>query len=170
MIAKYNKDNFYINTFCVFREIAERLVAKPDYISKSGSVYFFSEEGVYRSSDHWGRAANCKWQLEPIVKNYSRQKMGFARWTDFHNDNETQKLYWLDLDWDNKAVRYKHKDVDEYEAQILRTSNETMKRIRQVRRFLKDWGKSGYDEKYAKQLLDKFVNSDEPLSKIRDAS
>lgn len=37
---------------------------KPDYVSGSGSTYWYTEDGVYRSSDHWGSSvATCSWYL-----------------------------------------------------------------------------------------------------------
>ena len=61
----YNKTNFHKHTFCIFHEVDFDVVKelKPNYTSKSGSSYYFVESGVYRFSNHWGRAANCKWRL-----------------------------------------------------------------------------------------------------------
>lgn len=37
---------------------------RPDYVSGSGSTYWYTGEGVYRSSDHWGSSvATCSWYL-----------------------------------------------------------------------------------------------------------
>ena len=66
MSKTYNKTNFHKHTFCIFKEVDFETIQnlKPNYKSKSGSSYFFTDQGVYRLSNHWGRAANCKWRLE----------------------------------------------------------------------------------------------------------
>ena len=62
----YNKHNYYRNTYAVYKEIdaSELPFEKWHYTSKSDSAYFYTKEGVYRKSNHWGRAAKCRWVLE----------------------------------------------------------------------------------------------------------
>ena len=62
---KYNKNNFHKHTFCEFTEVDATTISNIEwhYKSKSGSGYCFTEQGVYRISNHWGRAANCRWRL-----------------------------------------------------------------------------------------------------------
>jgi hypothetical protein len=57
--------NSFKNTFCVFHEVLPDQIEnlKLQYDSKSGSKYFYSKEGMYRWSNHWGRLANSKWRL-----------------------------------------------------------------------------------------------------------
>ena len=66
--------NSFKNTFCVFHEVLPRTIdgMKPQYDSKSGSKYFYTKEGMYRWSNHWGRLANSKWRLEPLEKDCSQ--------------------------------------------------------------------------------------------------
>lgn len=85
-----NKDNFYINSEANF-EFCEKPNREPDYISASGSEYWYTEEGVFRNSDHWGNGiASCDWQLlncnEWDIPQYQltyKPLCGFAKWQNF---------------------------------------------------------------------------------------
>ena len=46
------KDNYYTSTYAKFVECATPR-RKPDYISSSGSKYWYTKPGVIRKSDHW---------------------------------------------------------------------------------------------------------------------
>ena len=46
------KDNYYTSTYAKFVECATPR-RKPDYISSSGSKYWYTKTGVIRKSDHW---------------------------------------------------------------------------------------------------------------------
>ena len=61
----YTKHNFHKHTFCLFQQVDNSVLTdlKLSYKSNSGSEYYFTEIGVYRKSNHWGRAANCRWRL-----------------------------------------------------------------------------------------------------------
>jgi len=64
---------------------------EPDYTSKSGSVYWYAEEGVIRAADHWLGVASCKWILDnqdEYILNKATDKRdfivaGFCKWSDF---------------------------------------------------------------------------------------
>ena len=60
---KYTKDNFFVATVADWTraEIPERT---PDYVSYSGSAYWFYPHSVRRQSDHWGEVRTCRWFLE----------------------------------------------------------------------------------------------------------
>ena len=49
---KISKDNYYTSTYAKFVECATPR-RKPDYISSSGSRYWYTKNGVIRKSDHW---------------------------------------------------------------------------------------------------------------------
>lgn len=135
MPKTYNKSNFHTHTFCVFEEKPLSAISDliPNYRSKSGSSYFFTKEGVYRLSDHWGRAANCKWRLETNEKAKGR-RLGFALWTAFHPDNETEKLYYIDYNPMNGTLVYQHKNnLRDNESKALFSAAEVTKRIREIR-------------------------------------
>lgn len=139
--------NSFKNTFCVFNEVLpEEIEGMPvQYDSKSGSKYFYTEDGMYRLSNHWGRLANSKWRLEPMEpETESKTKLGFARWNEFYPDNAEEKLYYLKADFIKKTVNYQHKNNPDYDGKaILRTSFETTKKIKQIRNLfeLTSWAK-----------------------------
>ncbi len=57
-------ENFHLNTFAEFVacDFPER---NPDFISESGSRYWFEGDSVIRESNHWGvRIASCSWFLK----------------------------------------------------------------------------------------------------------
>jgi hypothetical protein len=137
----YNKTNFHKHTFCVFNEVTASEIEnlKVNYTSKSGSYYLFTEEGVFRKSNHWGRAANCKWRLSTAYENPSRTKIGFAKWNCFYPINEIEKLYYIDVNFEEKKVQYNHKNTSDEPNLFLRNATETAKRVKEIRHlFLND--------------------------------
>ena len=173
-IKKYNRINFHRHTFCVFHEIDLHSIDNrlPDYKSKSGSSYFFTEDGVYRLSNHWGRAANCKWRLSSYGSNTSRTKLGFAKWNTFYSDNDTEKLYFISVDFENQKVQYQHKDSTDFEEIfLLRTATETTKVIKEIRGLFSNdcWAKH-FDipiETLRKTIIQKLVTTNESLIEIK---
>lgn len=139
--------NSFKNTFCVFQEVLSNKIKnlKVQYDSKSGSKYFYTEEGMYRLSNHWGRLANSKWRLEPMEpETASKTKLGFASWNEFYPDNAEEELYYLEPNYIKKTVNYQHKNNPNYDKKaILRTSFETTKKIKQIRNLfnLTSWAK-----------------------------
>jgi len=135
------------NTFCVFneRDLSEIKGQKSDFESDSGSKYYYAEFGMYRLSNHWGRLGNCKWRLVENTKIKSfKVKLGYANWEDFYPDNKTDLLYYLEFHKLENQVLYQHKNNPKYDGKaILRTSDETMKRIKTARNILNlsNWAK-----------------------------
>ena len=90
----YTKSNFFKHTFCDFIKVENSFFDenKTHFKSASGSQYYFTEEGVYRYSNHWGRVANCRWRLvsESRVKN-QEYHVGYAKWINFYPLNESEK-------------------------------------------------------------------------------
>ncbi|MGL5112943.1 MAG: hypothetical protein ACRC6O_09925, partial [Flavobacterium sp.] len=75
------------NTFCVFQEVTLEAIEglAIQYHSAAGSKYFYTSEGMYRLSNHWGRFANSKWRLLPLMPETSAKiKLGFAAWDTFY--------------------------------------------------------------------------------------
>lgn len=63
---KYEAGNFFENTAAVF-DLCEKPNREPDYISASGSAYWYVDGGVVRCSDHWGwGVASCNWYLREL--------------------------------------------------------------------------------------------------------
>lgn len=157
----FNRSNFHKNTFCIFKH-SEMPLRAPDFISKSGSRYWFSDEGLFRTSNHWGRAARCKWRLTGGGSGGSRTKTGYARWSDFGRDNDTEKLYFIQLE--NGKAEYFHRSHSKNGLDYLRTAGDTVKRLRQLRAFLKEMDASDASDLEVLQLL---ITTDHPIWKIR---
>lgn len=148
-MTHYHKNNFHSHTFCEFTEVAALPVniSKPHFKSKSGSAYYFTDEGVYRSSNHWGRAANCRWRLisQSTVKiNNSFTRIGFALWSSFYPNNESDALFYIAVNFETATVTFQHRNHPSYDGKaVLRTAAETAKVIRQIKEVLETdaWAK-----------------------------
>ena len=155
--------NSFKNTFCVFQEktIQEIIVLPVQYKSKSGSSYYYTKEGMYRLSNHWGRLANSKWRLAPMEpESKSKTKLGFALWEEFYPDNDIEKLYYIEVDYVKNSVQYQHRNNPEYDNKaILRTTFETAKIIKQIRNLqnLTSWAKY-FDYEDLNILRQKIIN------------
>ena len=176
-IKSYNKLNFHKHTFCIFKEVAFESISdlKMNYKSKSGSSYYFVENGVYRLSNHWSRVANCRWRLEVNsnnqIPNSNRIKLGFAEWKDLYPDNDFEKLYFIEINADNE-VNYFHKNGSNYSNQILRTTSETTKVIKQIRTLLEEtaWAKYLKEENIEilrKQIIEQLISTNQSFQEIR---
>lgn len=143
----YNKTNFHKHTFCIYREVTLTEIdgLKLSYSSKSGSSYYFTEKGLYRVSNHWGRAANCRWRLLPLEnETTSKTKAGYANWTDFYPNNEHDNLFYVEVNWETKEVSFQHKCNPKYNRTAqLRNASETAKVIRHINEVLTtdNWAK-----------------------------
>lgn len=167
---------FFKNTFCVFNEIQAPEIEqqKFDYESKSGSCYYFTKEGMYRLSNHWGRLANSKWRLEPLeIETNSKFKWGFAPWTSFYPDNAEEELYFIQPNFSNNTVNYQHKNSPEFDNKaLLRNSFETAKKIKQIRNLLTltSWAKYfEYEDlqELRKEIIQELVYTNTALEEIK---
>ena len=173
----YNRNNFHKHTFCVFTEVemSEMKDYTIGYQSKSGSSYYFTDLGVYRVSNHWGRAANCKWRLENKFQSSSRTKAGFALWTSFHSDNDSEKLYFIAVDYATEKVYYEHKNSASFSGNVLlRTASETTRTIKQIRNLFDNdaWANHFETEDsnaLRKEIIQKMITTNETLSAIKSA-
>jgi hypothetical protein len=168
--------NSFKNTFCVFQEVLSDKIEnlKVQYDSKSGSKYFYTEEGMYRLSNHWGRLANSKWRLEPMEpETISKTKLGFAVWNEFYPDNAEEELYYLEANYIKNTVNYQHKNNPNYDNKaILRTSFETTKKIKQIRNLfnLTSWAKYfEYDDldKLRQKIINQLIYTNKTLDEIK---
>ena len=182
----YNKTNFHNYTFCIFQEVGLEVLQELslNYKSKSGSCYYFTKTGVYRLSNHWGRAANCKWRLSRKsitvtlsaveVPNNNRTKLGYANWSDFYPDNDYQKLYFVKVDFNTQTVQFYHKQSQENTTEkVLRTATDTTKLIKQIRMLFDEiaWTKYLKDQKnievLRKEIIEELVNTNKSFQEIR---
>jgi hypothetical protein len=168
--------NSFKNTFCVFQEVLPDQIEnlKVQYDSKSGSKYFYTKEGMFRLSNHWGRLANSKWRLQPMEpETESKFKIGYAAWDEFYPDNADEELYYLEANYTKKTVNYQHKNNPKYDCKaILRTSFETTKKIKQIRNLfnLTSWAKyfeyEDLDE-LRKVIIEQLIYTTKSLDEIK---
>jgi hypothetical protein len=164
------------NTFCVFKEVFLDKIGglQIQYDSKSGSKYYYTKEGMFRLSNHWGRLANSKWRLEPMEpESESKYKLGFAAWDQFFPDNADEEIYYLEANYAKKTVNYQHKNNPKYDKKaILRTSFETTKKIKQIRNLfeLTSWAKyfeyEDIDE-LRKEIIEQLIYTNKSLDEIK---
>ena len=170
-LKTYNQTNFFKHTFCEFQQIDDfEFPQNTNYKSKSESVYFYTDEGVYRKSNHWGRVANCRWKLISN-KEYKNQQtvIAFAKWEEFHSLNEIEKLFYLDVDFEEKIVTLQPKKEDA--SHHLFTYPEAQKRIKQIKHLFKEdiWATyfDGTINHIRFKIISEFINSDKLLYKIK---
>jgi hypothetical protein len=170
-LKTYNQTNFFKHTFCEFTQIDDFLFpANTNHKSKSESVYFYIDEGVYRKSNHWGRVANCRWKLisDDTYKN-QQIVIGFAKWTDFYPISSTEKIFFIQVDFKEKTAKIQPKK--EKTTNYLFSFSETQKRIKQINHLFKDdkWAKY-FDleiENLQFQIITEFINSNKTLEEIK---
>jgi hypothetical protein len=141
-----------------------------NYKSKSESEYFYADEGVYRKSNHWGRVANCRWKL--IANDgYKNQQIviGFAKWSDFYPINSSEKIFFIQVDFENKTAKLQPKK--ENSTKYLHTFSEGQQKIKQLKHLLTDdkWAKYFDDEieNLRFKIVKEFINSDKTLQEIK---
>ena len=167
----YNKTNFFKHTFCKFTQVDDfQFPENTNYKSKSDSLYFYTEEGVCRKSNHWGRVANCRWKLIS-KRSYKNQQtvIGFAKWIDFYPLNSSEKIFFIEVDFENKLAKLQTKK--ESSTNQFFTFSEAQKRIKQITHLFKDdkWAKYFEDdlEIIRKNIISEFINSDKTLQEIK---
>ena len=146
-MKSYNKTNFHSHTFCIWKEVpvAEIQELKLHFKSKHDSQYYFTTDGVYRLSDHWGRVANCQWRLIPLT-HFKNQKntVAYANWSDFYSNDDSAKLFFIKVNENTQEVNFYHKNTAETKENVVfRNAKETAKTIRLIKEVLTetDWAK-----------------------------
>lgn len=126
----FNEHNFFSGTAADFTSV-ERPNREPDYVSDSGSEYWYSADGVVRGSNHWGTGiASTDWFLDGVdassydrtAKGNGREKSyGKAKWSDFVQNADYTYIHFgdnlpkgagdpvsIDKTWDGKTItKYK---------------------------------------------------------------
>ena len=74
--------NFHLKTTALFKLVNNELLVNsiPDYISYSGSKYWYRDGGVYRYSNHWGIVKRCRWY---ILYPTGKYQLAYCGWSDF---------------------------------------------------------------------------------------
>ena len=82
-VGGFNSSNFHIQTECDWLPLETAPDRPADFVSPSGSAYWYVETGVIRKSDHWlPYVASCDWSLGgQYVK--GKELVGFAEWNQF---------------------------------------------------------------------------------------
>ena len=167
----YNQTNFFKHTFCEFKEITNfEIPENINFSSKSDSTYFYTNKGVYRKSNHWGRVANCRWKLISIT-NYKNQEVvvAFAKWTDFYPINSDEKTFFIEVDFIKKITNIQTKKEDTQHE--LFDFSESQHRIKKIIRLFKDdkWA-NHFDleiENLRSKLISEFINTNKSLQEIK---
>ena len=170
-MQNYNQTNFFKYTFCEFQQVDNfEFPDNTNYKSKSESLYYYTKEGVYRKSNHWGRVANCRWKLISN-ENYKNQNtvIGFARWIDFYPINSSEKIFYIQVDFNLQQVKIQSEK--ENSQQHLFTFSEAQKRIKKINSLLIDdkWT-TYYDEEIdiiKKKIISKYIKTNNSLQEIK---
>lgn len=168
----FNRFNFYKNTFAVFvKTIQPDNFVKPHHISKHGSHYFFTEKGVYRHSNHWGRVGNCRWRLENV--DYKQQKMywGFCCWEHFYENSVGIPLFFIEK-MEDGSYSYNHKGNANGKDVVLRTASDIAKILKKIKELTSEtyWVKHlKYDdfEELKKHFIEELIHSSKNFNQIR---
>ena len=170
-LITFNKNTFFKNTYCEFQEVNNfDIEEKNCYRSKHNSLYFFTKEGVYRKSNHWGRVASCRWKLIPSSSYKNQQKvLAFAKWKDFYSLNETEKLFYISVNFDTKKTKIKISKSKK--SRNLLTLNKAQRKEKQIKHLFKEDKWSQYFNSNIEELrfkiISKLINSDSPLPLIK---
>jgi hypothetical protein len=141
-----------------------------NYKSKSESMYFYTAEGVYRKSNHWGRVANCRWKIA-ANETYKNQQIiiGFAKWINFYPINATEKIFFIAVNFEEKTATLQAKGVDS--AKYLFTFSGAQKRIKEITQVFKEDAWAKYFDTNIKELrfniISECIRSDKALQEIK---
>ncbi|WP_435416230.1 hypothetical protein [Polaribacter aestuariivivens] len=167
----YNQNNFFKHTFCEFQQVDDFYFPEnTNYKSKSESAYFYTNDGVYRKSNHWGRVANCRWKLI-ADKNYKNQNIviGFAKWTDFYPINSTEKLFYIEVNFEEKVAKLEPKKKKN--TNHLFSFTEAQQKVKQVSHLFKNEKWARYFDTQIEELrfniITEFTNSNKTLQEIK---
>lgn len=169
----FNKDNFFKYTYCEFQEVDFKSLPHEiaHYISKSKSQYYYTDKGVYRYSDHWGRVANCRWKLNSTSEFKSQQfHLGYASWGQFFKLDDTQKQFFITVDYNLLKVNFHHQATTD-NKHFYFTASTAQQRVKKIRHLLQEskWAKH-YDlpiEELRFQIISEFITSNASLSSLK---
>lgn len=107
---KANKNNFFENSIGFWESKSSAPRREADYVSynrrtgKVSSRYWYTEDGVYRKSNHWGSdVASCSWYIKG--RRYSNEGVSVGK-------TEVAFISWKDLK--PKGLVTKHWQTGEY--------------------------------------------------------
>lgn len=171
-MKEYNSTNFFKHTYCQFQVVDFDFDADLHFFkSKSGSLYHYTKEGVYRCSNHWGRVADCRWRLRGI-ENYKNQLsyVGYAAWSQFYSLDNSERIFYLvvDLLLGKTEIRIKK---DEKVTAFLFSIQNVIKREKEIQQFFKDdkWLRyiEGDEVELKNKVVRQLVSSNKTLREIK---
>lgn len=145
----------------------------PHYKSKSGSLYVYSEKGVYRYSNHWGRVANCRWKIKGI-EDYKNQHyyVGYAEWSNFHPLNSSEKIFYIEVATNGEAKLFNIKNTASNEPFLMRL-DFAFERLKQLKILYKDYKWATYYNENVHLvrniLTEKLISSDKTLQELKQS-
>jgi len=145
---------------------------KIHFKSKSGSYYFYSDEGVYRYSDHWGRVASCRWRIKGIDV-YKNQcfYVGFTKWENFHPLNDVDKVYYIQVDLETKQAKILRLNSQENSTVYLMNAPLAHLRLKQIQSLFKEYKWAKYMDADIDELrtiiVDRLINSNTTLDILK---
>jgi hypothetical protein len=107
------------------------------------------------------------------TSNSNRTKLGYANWSDFYSDNDVDKIYFLEADYESKSVNFYHKQSSNYSSdKVLRSSSETTKLIKQIRTLFEEtaWAKYLNEDNIdilRKEIIEELIHSNQSFQEIR---
>ena len=173
-MRKYNNFNFFKHTYCEFKMIHNDFFKQESthFKSRSGSLYFYTNEGVYRYSNHWGRVANCRWKISG-VENYKNQNyyVGYANWIDFFPLNNSEKSFYLEVDFTKKEVEICCKRENDAPTNSLMTLDVALKKLKQIKTIFKEYKWALYFNEnidvLRKELIYNLINTEKDLHVLK---
>ncbi|MFT0157008.1 hypothetical protein [Tenacibaculum ascidiaceicola] len=171
---RYHKFNFYRSTYCEFemQNINFFDDMKAHFQSKSGSYYYYTEDGVFRYSNHWGRVANCRWKIQGI-DNYKNQQyyVGYANWSSFYPLNSIDKVFYLEVDYTKAKASIKRVEEGLENNHFLMNSELVHQRLKQIQTLFKEYKWARYYEEdidvLRKKIINKLVITNKTLQQIK---
>lgn len=169
----FHKNNFYRHTYCVFKEVFLEKSISFHFKSEHQSEYHFTQEGVFRKSNHWGRVGNCRWKLlSDAEKPNQIHRIGFAKWTDFYVNDETKKLFYVFLNSNFEPQMGHVHEADFDEKYPKRSIAEVQKRIKEIKKVQNETSWADYwifddFEALKTQVLDELLHSQNSWTDIR---
>lgn len=168
----FNSKNFFRNTYCEFQQVDFDFSNINQFESKSGSKYHYTEKGVYRYSNHWGRVANCRWKLSG-VENYKNQNwyVGYANWSDFFALNSTEKCFFVEVDLASEEIKISVENNIEKSNRFLFSIGQAIRRKKEIQQVLKNdkWLQyiDAEIDEIKKELVIQLTNSSKKVSEIK---
>ncbi|CAM1350534.1 conserved hypothetical protein [Tenacibaculum ascidiaceicola] len=145
---------------------------KAHFQSKSGSYYYYTEDGVFRYSNHWGRVANCRWKIQGI-DNYKNQQyyVGYANWSSFYPLNSIDKVFYLEVDYTKAKASIKRVEEGLENNHFLMNSELVHQRLKQIQTLFKEYKWARYYEEdidvLRKKIINKLVITNKTLQQIK---